>query len=323
VLQGAVIGFATLLLARAAVGVSEAAIGPASQSILSDLFPVSQRARAASAYALLLPVGIALGTAIGGWAREEFGWRRVLFAVGAIGLALAALVATTLPEPTRGYWDEGAGSHSREVSVRDSVSFLFGLPAFRHLIAGQVLAVFVFYSSAFGPAYLERSFDLTATQLGLFVAAMSLIGIPAMLLGGWISDRASSDSVRTPLLCVAAFNALAALSFAAYYLAWSRTSLVVIGLVGSLVPGSYGVLIATAQNLSPPAMRARAAALLSTIPAIVGGLGPPVAGALSDSLTPSLGREAMRYALLAIALPGYLGAALHFWLGARAVKRAG
>ncbi len=320
-LQGVAVGFASLLLARAAVGVSEAAIGPASQSILSDLFPIAQRARAASTYALLLPVGIALGIAVGGWAREQFGWRHVLFGVGALGVAAALLVRMTLPEPTRGYWDGGASAHAADVSMRDSLRFLFGISAFRHLIAGQVLAVFAFYSSVFGPAYLERSFALTPTQIGAFVGAMSLIAVPALLLGGWISDRASLSSRRAPLVCASAFNALAALSFAAYYLAWDRTSLLVIGLAGSIVPSSFGVVIATAQNLAPPAMRARAAALLSTIPAIIGGLGPPAAGALSDSLAGELGRESMRWALLGIALPSYLWAALHFWLGSRTLDR--
>jgi len=320
-LQGVAVGFASLLLARASVGVSEAAIGPASQSILSDLFSITQRGRAASIYASLLPVGIALGTVMGGWARAQFGWRHVLFGVGGIGVATALLVRATLPEPTRGYWEGGASSLPSALSMRDSLRFLLGLSSFRHLVAGQVLGVFVFFSSVFGAIYLERSFELTPTEIGAFVGAMSLIGIPAMFLGGWISDRASLGSSSAPMRWAASFSAMAAISFGAYYLAPGRTSLLVIGLVGSLVPGSYGVVIATAQNLAPPAMRARAAALLSTIPAIIGGFGPPLAGSLSDALAADFGRESMRYALLGIALPGYLWAALHFWLGSRTLAR--
>jgi hypothetical protein len=46
------------------------------------------------------------------------------------------------------------------------------------------------------------------------------------------------------------------------------------------------------------------------------GLGPLVVGIASDALTPLLGQESLRYALLAL-FPGYLWVSWHLWLASR------
>ena len=58
-LQGAAVGFTTLLLARAAVGFGEAGSGPAAQSLIADFFPPFRRAMALAVYAIVLPLGVA------------------------------------------------------------------------------------------------------------------------------------------------------------------------------------------------------------------------------------------------------------------------
>ena len=50
-LQGAAVGFVTLLLARAAVGLGEAGSGPAAQSLIADFFPPFRRAMALAVFA--------------------------------------------------------------------------------------------------------------------------------------------------------------------------------------------------------------------------------------------------------------------------------
>ncbi len=50
------------------------------------------------------------------------------------------------------------------------------------------------------------------------------------------------------------------------------------------------------------------------------GLGPLVAGMLSDLLVPSLADDALRYALVLVALVN-IWSGLHYWLAGRTVRR--
>jgi MFS family permease len=82
-----------------------------------------------------------------------------------------------------------------------------------------------------------------------------------------------------------------------------------------------GPLFATIQTLVPARMRAMSIALIYFFANLVGmGLGPLVAGALSDALNSWAGPESLRYSLLAFC-PGYAWGAWHLWRAADSVAR--
>ena len=88
--------------------------------------------------------------------------------------------------------------------------------------------------------------------------------------------------------------------------------------VPSVLVGIYlGPRSRSVQALVEPHRRALAAALILFIGSLIGiGLGPLAVGALSDALTPRLGADALRWAL--VGLPGIgLWAAAHYGLAAR------
>ena len=78
-----------LFLARIGVGIGEAGTAPASQSIISDLFPVAERPFAMSLLAAGGNIGLMLGLLIGGWVNEWFGWRVAFLAAAAPGVRIA------------------------------------------------------------------------------------------------------------------------------------------------------------------------------------------------------------------------------------------
>ena len=59
--------FMMLLLTRCFVGVGEGAYGPLAPTILSDCFPVAKRGKILSLFYVAMPVGGALGYALGGF----------------------------------------------------------------------------------------------------------------------------------------------------------------------------------------------------------------------------------------------------------------
>lgn len=319
-LQSAVSGFVSLAIARAAVAMGEAGSGPASQSILADLFPPSRRGRVFAIFAFQLPVGAAIGALVGGWGREFLGWRGALLLVGIPGLILAALVWRTLREPTRGYWQDQSAAAS--ATLAETLRFMLSLPSFRHIVMGYSIWVCVASAQGFDPVYLERSFGLSPSQIGSLIGAAGLLAMAGYYLGGWLSDRLSRRDVRWALRLPTIFLALHLVLSIVYYQASSITTVIVLAFIGPLLPATLPLILANVQSLAPPHMRARAAALLLTTSTLAGmSVGPPLVGALSDWLAGEYGRESIRYALLAMVTVGWTWAALHYWLGSRTYAR--
>ncbi len=86
--SGIVGTFGLLLTMRLFVGVGEGGYGPAAPTIISDLFPLAVRGRALSYFYVALPVGSAIGYAIGGFVTSHWGWQTAFFAVAPPGLLL-------------------------------------------------------------------------------------------------------------------------------------------------------------------------------------------------------------------------------------------
>ena len=86
---------------RALLGIGEASYGVIAPTLISDLFPVSQRGRAMGVYYLALPLGGALGYILGGTIGEEFGWCAAFWVVGLPGV-LAAFAGLVMSDPGRG-----------------------------------------------------------------------------------------------------------------------------------------------------------------------------------------------------------------------------
>ena len=101
-ISGFVQNYTQLLLARIGVGVGEAGGSPPSHSMISDIFPPTERATALGFYSMGVSIGILFGFLAGGWLNEYFGWRVAFVVVGAPGILLAIILRMTLAEPVRG-----------------------------------------------------------------------------------------------------------------------------------------------------------------------------------------------------------------------------
>lgn len=99
-LSGLVQSFGQLFTCRAAVGVGEAAYGPAASSLVADYFPGQRRAVAMGILSSGIALGGVLGLLLGGWLESVYGWRVAFMTVGVPGFVCAALVAR-LVDPSR------------------------------------------------------------------------------------------------------------------------------------------------------------------------------------------------------------------------------
>lgn len=100
---------ATLIAARALLGVAGASLAPSTLALIRGLFPQSrERAVAVGVWASVFSAGTALGPVVGGLLLEHFWWGSVFLINVPVIVVLVAGGAVLLPElrnPTPGPWD--------------------------------------------------------------------------------------------------------------------------------------------------------------------------------------------------------------------------
>jgi len=273
-LSGLAQTFAVLLVARALVGVGEAAYAPAAQSMISGAFPAAARARAQAVFAAGMLAGATAGLALGGVIAERHGWRAAFFFVGVPGLILA-LLALRLEEPPR-------GPRSEVVPIRR----LLSVPAFLALIVSGVLVTFTSVAFIFwGPDFVTQWKDFSQAEagisLGITVLLASLLGV---LAGGYVADWLQKRFAYGRILTVSlAF--LAAAPFILWALATEEKQYVVAALflASFFMSWYHGPVTAVIHDLMPRRAHATSVGLYMFITQLLGGvLGPYVVGRIDD-----------------------------------------
>jgi MFS family permease len=335
-LCGLVTNFAQLLLVRVIVGVGEAGCVPPAHSLIADYFSRAERPRAVSLYMLGGPLSNVIGYFFAGWLNQLYGWRITFMFLGVPGLLLSVLARVTLREPrcslSAAVADLELGSRpvdpSTDVTTESGTSLmhigaaLWGNITFRHLLlCFSVLYFFGFGILQWQPAFFIRSYGMESGELGTWFAVIyGLGGILGTYLGGELASRLAAGNESLQLKGMAlAYCAVGSMS-AFVYLAPNRyVAFGVMALVSVAGATANGPLFATIQSLVPRRMRAVSIAAVYLFANLVGlGLGPLMAGVLSDTLRVMFGNESLRYALLALC-PGYLWGGWHLWRASKTV----
>ncbi len=318
--------FWMLLLARVGVGVGEAGASPPSHSLISDYFPIEQRATALSIYALGIPFGSMIGNFAGGWGADVLGWRHTFVLVGLPGVLVALFIWFTLREPPRGMADAATSPVRDQAApgVRETLSLLWDRIAFRHLAFAAGLHAFVGYGAGtWNAPFLIRSHDMPIAEVGSWLALISGIGAIGTFLGGFLADQLSERSGdRRWYLWVPGWATLIMVPFQfVAYLYGGIWAVIPSLMVVSILGGMYlGPSFAMTQALVTLRMRAVASAILLFALNLIGmGMGPYLVGVASDLLAPWVQVHSLRYALCLAVLVN-LWAACHYFLGARSVR---
>ena len=323
-LSGLVQNYIQLLLARIGVGVGEAGGSPPSHSIISDIFPPQQRASALGFYSTGVNIGILFGFLFGGWLNEFFGWRVAFMVVGLPGILLAVLVRFTLAEPVRGLAEQRTVADT-QVPISEVLRLLWSRMTFRHFALGAALNAFAGYStSSWSASFFIRSHGMSTGELGTWLALiMGLGGTIGVFFGGYIADRLAPRNQRWYAWLPALAGFISVPFAAVVYLVDSPYVALSLAVVPGLLHNVYlGNTLAVTHGLVGLRMRALSSALLFFILNIIGlGAGPWMVGMLSDYLTPTLGDEALRHAMLYLIPAMLTWSSLHFLLAARSLPQ--
>ena len=322
-LCGTVQAFWQLLLARIGVGVGEAGCSPPAHSIISDLYPPSQRSTALSIYNMGIYVGVFFGYLAGGWLDQVLGWRIAFLAVGLPGVLVAVVVKLTLREPPRGLSEQ-------LTTVADAVPFkqvfleLWNRRSFRHLSIAGGLHAFVGYGAGnWMPPFLARVHGMESGEIALWLGPIAaLCGAGGAFLGGWLTDR---YGVRDPrwYVWIPAWAIVASLPMVLFVYLYHDPTVALLVYTVPVVLGAMflGPMLAMVHGMVQPRMRAFASSILFFVLNLVGlGFGPLVTGAISDVLAVSIGpSEGLRWALIIVTLAN-VWCVIHYLLGARTLR---
>jgi predicted MFS family arabinose efflux permease len=301
-LGGAAQNFLQLFLTRVGVGAGEAGCLAPAQSMLCDYVALRRRAGVFALQGVGSILGMSIGMALAGWLGATIGWRWTLVALGLPGIALAVVVKLTLREPVRGIRDSVKDSGAPR-PFRQTFASLWACPTYRWISFHYALNGFVTYGlNQWWPSYYARQFNLSMTAIGAYLGVAIGVGAGAgLIVGGVLANRTMRRDVRLPLF-VGAGAVLVALPLAigSLFASSVATSAIFVALTTFLWSIPNGTTTAVATSVVPANVRATAGAINIFCAAVFGfGLGPLAVGLISDSLAPSLGTEALRYALIA------------------------
>ena len=316
--SGLASSFATLLAARAAVGIGESAYVTIAPSLLSDYFPRDQRGRVMAIFFCAIPVGSALGYVVGGLMDVHFGWRMAFFVAGIPGLALAVL-CFGLRDPPRGSQDRESppeGGEAKPGSLATYRQLLRNKP-YRLTILGYAAYTFALGGLAFWmPAFLERVRGMERSQATVsFGAIVVVTGFIGTFVGGWLGDYCAKSS-KQAYLWISAIATLIAAPFTWFALTAASSTLYLVCMVMAqlLMFLSTGPINASIVNLVLPTQRASANALgVFTIHLLGDAVSPYLIGAVSDATSLAQAVKIVPVAIL-------VAAAIWAW-GARAQGR--
>ena len=322
-LCGAAGNFWQLLLARIGVGVGEAGCSPPAHSIISDMFPVEQRATALSTYNMGINFGVFIGFLAGGWINEFFGWRWAFVAVGLPGVLFAIFVRMTLREPPRGM-SEAKPIKADTPPMMDVFRLLWDRVSFRHMAMAAGLHAFVSYGvSGWMAPFLQRVHGLDSGETANWLAPVAALPAAAgAFLGGYLCDKYGKEDARM-YIWIPAGAILLALPFQlwAYFIGEHSWAMLVYAIPVLLNACYLGPMLAMTHGLVSLRMRAVSSSVLFLVLNFIGlGLGPLVTGALSDYFGASMGSgEGLRWALVVVTLTN-VWAAIHYFMAARTLR---
>lgn len=314
-LTGFADSFWTIFFCRVMVGVGEATLGPAALSLLSDYFPPRMRATVQSIYSSGIAIGGGLAFFLGGWIGQTYGWRWAFYLLGFPGLILAILVFLLREQP-RGRTETQAAMQSSTdwkmlLRSKPLLYIYFGYALFG--LASNNLGIW-------GPSFFVRVHKLSLLVVGTAAGILSItVGIPAMIAGGYLSDR----FIRRFRGGRMAFTACAAFLSVPLWIALlfldNLSLLVAVNVVlYALALMWVGPATADVHDIAGPHLRGLAIGIFfSTVNIVAYGIGSPLIGKISDTLGVATNPEAMRYSLLVCPAACALSVVL-LWLGSRA-----
>lgn len=306
-----------MLLARAFVGVGEAAYGSVGLAIVLSIFPPSLRATLTGAFMAGGAFGSVFGMSLGGIVAVRLGWRWSFGAMAMFGCILVLaywLIVTERRISASRASTEGDVNAIAQSAARPSFGALLrGLFSTVSVICayvGSALQLFIMGAVlAWMPSFLHRYYGLAPDRAGVGAAAFLLLGGAGMILCGIVTDRISQTfAIRKWVSAIAYSLSSFVLLAVGFHLHAGPVQLAVIGAGVFFVAGTSGPAGAMVARLTPEAIHASAFGTLTLVNNLLGlAPGPLVTGMIADRIGLLGALQAIPFAALAATLMFAIG----------------
>lgn len=298
-LCGTAQNFWQMVLARIGLAAGEAGAGPASNSLLTDIYPPERRTLVISAGLAASSIGLAGGLALGGWLSNFYGWRTVFLILGLPGVLLGLMVWMFSAEPRRGKGD--LVTAPKQPSIREVLATMAGNTSLRWVgLLLTMVPITGFALIIWGPSFFQRVHGMSKAETGFWLGGAMAAGLViGNLLAGLVSDKYGKANpgfngwfAGLGLLIAFPF----ALGFAFTPNAYVALACFVV--VKFMMTLHLGPIISLCFVQVPLSMRAMMSAVIYMFIGLAGtGIGGTLAGYVSQWYIPSHGDKSLQPAL--------------------------
>ncbi|KXU84548.1 multidrug DMT transporter permease [Caballeronia megalochromosomata] len=284
--------YGEMLIARAFVGLGEAAYGSVGIALILSIFPAHLRSTLTGAFMAGGAFGSVIGMAFGGFVAVHFGWRASFGAMAGFGLLLVIAYRLVVSDKriAARYPDAPAAKrHANGVrtSLRTLLAGLFSTVSVVCAYVGSGLQLFIMGAViAWMPSFLNRYYALPADKAAAGAAVFVLLGGIGMVGCGIVTDRICRNAPSRKWITALAYCVISAvLLFIGFRLHAGALQLVLLGAGILVVAGTSGPAGAMVANLTPSTIHASAFATLTLANNLIGlAPGPLVTGAIADRI---------------------------------------
>ena len=183
-----------LILVRALHGVGSAMIVPVAMAYVADLTPEGREGRAMGMLNIAIFAGIGSGPLIGGFCTDHWGMASAFYVMASLSFLAMLLIMAQMPASP-----PSSAKTGRSVGVIKSLRTMLA----SHRTAGILLArlatmILMVPTMALLPLLMHQWFQATGMQIGMVIAARTLVNAVLQTPCGWLADRV--DKVRFLLL---------------------------------------------------------------------------------------------------------------------------
>jgi predicted MFS family arabinose efflux permease len=284
--------FSHLFSARTMIGIGEAGYAPGGTAMISGLYPQEKRALMMGLWNASIPLGSALGVALGGVIATSWGWRHAFGLVAIPGFVVAILFFfvkdyKTVSLVKKVQHTDNYHKHKKiAMSVRDFFTEFLQKPSLIFTYFGIAAVVFTTTSLiTWLPTYFHRVQQLSESQAGLkssSIMVLALIGAP---LGGYFADSWRKKRINARLLFPSLTTFISAcLLFLALTVFPGKPQYVLLLVMGVIITAFISAASAVTQDVVHAGLRATSYAIAVIVQHLLGSsAGPLIVGAISDA----------------------------------------
>ena len=278
--------FSQLRAARLVIGIGEAGYAPGGTAMIAGLYPEEKRSRIMGLWNMSIPLGSAVGIALGGIIATHWGWRHAFGLVALPGLIVAILFffvkdyktveLTKTVKETSAKVKMKTGEIAREFLHTPSLILTY---------FGFAAMVFVTSSlMTWLPSFLNRTYNIPIDQAGMKVGAIMMMAIVGAPLGGFLADMWMKKHKNARLLLSTLAAIISAAIFYVALVSFTGSTQYIFLLAGGLTVMTFvPAAAAVTQDVVHPGLRAISYALCVIVQNLLGAsVGPVFIGSMSD-----------------------------------------